>query len=67
LQALSHIVAQNVTQMQASQEALNNLTTLQAAKMVQDNQREEAQEAQLNAEIHPTVNGTSSFDFGSTE
>lgn len=67
LQALNHIAAQNSTQLLATQEMLNNLATLQATKMTQDNQKEEAQESQLNAEIHPIVNGTSGFDFGSSE
>ena len=67
LQALNHIAAQNSTQLLATQEMLNNLATLQATKMTQDNQKEEAEEAQLNAEVHPIVNGTSSFDFGSSE
>jgi type IV secretion system protein TrbJ len=66
LQVLNQVAAQNVTQMQATQEAINNLATLQAAKMTQDNQKEEAEETMLNQEIHPIVNGTSSFDFGSS-
>lgn len=65
LQVLNQISAQNATQMQATQEAINNLATLQATKMTQDNQKEEAEETMLNQEIHPVVNGTSSFDFGS--
>ena len=66
LQTLNQIQAQNITQMQATQEALNNIATLEATKMTQENEEKQAEETQLNAEIHPAVNGTSSFDFGSS-
>jgi len=66
LQVLNQVAAANVTQMQATQEALHDIATLQATKMTQDNQKEEAEETVLNQEIHPAVNQTSSFDFGST-
>jgi P-type conjugative transfer protein TrbJ len=67
LQTLNQIQAQNLTQMQATQEALNNIASLEAAKMTQDNEEKQAEETQLNAEIHPIVNETSGFDFGQSE
>ncbi len=66
LQTLNQIQAQNVTQMQATQEALNNIATLQATKMTQENQDKQAEKTVIDKEIHPIVNGTSSFDFGSS-
>ncbi|MDE2026998.1 MAG: hypothetical protein KGJ11_00475 [Candidatus Omnitrophica bacterium] len=64
LQVLNQISAQNVSQMQSTQEAINNLTQLQAAQMQADYQEKKAESDRINQIIHPVNNTSSSFDFG---
>jgi len=64
LQVLNQMSAQNVSQLQSTQEAINNLTQLQAAKMQADYQEKKAESDRINQIVHPINNTSSSFDFG---
>ena len=64
LQVLNQMAAQNVSQMQSTQEAINNLTQLQAAHMQAEMQEKQAETDRVNTIVHPVNNTQSGFDFG---
>jgi P-type conjugative transfer protein TrbJ len=63
LQVLNQISAQNVSQMQSTQEAINNLTQLQAAQMQAEYQVKKDESDRVNTIVHQVNNNNSSFSF----
>lgn len=64
LQVLNQISAQNVTQMQATQEAIHNLAALELTRITEEHEEKKIETQRIDQIIHPVDKGTSSFDFG---